>query len=80
MFGIAYGVNQGFLPKDVFGPVVESGWAGLSALAQQPSGMVGWCQPVGDAPAVATASSTSDFCVGLFLLAGSEVYRGLSSQ
>jgi hypothetical protein len=33
-----------------------------------------YCQPIGAGPQPATAGDTSDFCVGLFLLAAREVY------
>ena len=74
-FMMAYGLNEGVLDRDTFLPVVEKAWAGLSSITLQPSGLVGWCQPVGGSPEPATQSDTSDFCVGGFLLAASEVYK-----
>jgi rhamnogalacturonyl hydrolase YesR len=72
---IASGINQGILDKATFSPVVSKAWTGLSTLALQPNGLVGFCQPVGAAPGNTTATSTSDFCVGQFLLAGDEVIK-----
>ena len=72
---IAYGVNAGILDATDYTPVVAAAWAGLTTISQQPSGRLGWCQPAGAAPGTETADSTSDFCVGLFLLAGSEVFK-----
>ena len=37
-------------------------------------GLHRYCQPIGAGPQPATAGDTSDFCVGLFLLAAREVY------
>jgi unsaturated rhamnogalacturonyl hydrolase len=78
-FGLAYGVNAGILDKATYAPIVAAAWAGLAGISLQPSGLVGWCQPVGAGPAPATQNSTSEFCVGAFLLAGSEVYRAASA-
>lgn len=74
-FALAYGVNSGILDAAVFTPIVLRAWAGLTSVALQPSGLVGWCQPPGAAPGPAVVSGTSDFCVGLWLMAGAEVYR-----
>jgi unsaturated rhamnogalacturonyl hydrolase len=72
-YGLAYGINAGILPAADFTPVVAAAWAGLTSIALQPNGLVGWCQPPGGGPGPAEQNSTSDFCVGQFLLAGSEV-------
>ena len=72
---MAYGVNAGLLPAAEYTPVIAAAWAGLTTISQQPSGLLGWCQPAGAAPGTETVNSTSNFCVGLFLLAGSEVLK-----
>ena len=74
-FAMAYGINAGFLDAATYTPVVTRAWQGLSTIALQGDGLVGWCQPAGASPGEETASSTSDFCVGLWLLAASEVYK-----
>jgi len=74
-FAIAYGINTGLLDAATYTPVAAAAWAGLVSISLQPSGLVGWCQPPGGAPGTETATSTSDFCVGQFLLAGSEMYK-----
>lgn len=74
-FGLAHGINHGYLSRSQFLPVVLKAWQGLSTIALHDSGLVGYCQPVGGGPANATSTDTSDFCVGQFLLAGSEVAR-----
>ena len=73
LLGIAWGVNAGVLPRSEYMDTAQKAWMGLNKLAVQPNGSLGFCQPVGGGPAPATATSTSDFCVGLFLLAASEV-------
>lgn len=75
-FGLAQGINGGYLSRSKFLPVVLKAWQGLYSTAYHAdSGLVGFCQPVGGGPANATSTDTSDFCVGQFLLAGSEVAR-----
>ncbi len=74
-FGLAWGVNNGVLDPDTFRPVVERAWKGLSTISMHKDGFVGLCQPVGSHPEPAKRSDTSDFCVGLFLLAATEVGR-----
>ena len=73
--GIAWGINQGVLDAATYTPVVLKGWEGLATVSLQPSGLVGYCQGVGAEPGPATKDGTSDFCVGLWLMAAREVYR-----
>ena len=78
-FGLAWGVNNGILDRDTYAPVVEKAWKGLTTIAVAPpssplpSGHLGYCQPIGGGPQPAFANSTSDFCIGLFLLAGEQI-------
>lgn len=79
VFGYAYGVRTGLLPSATYMPVLTAGWNGLATISQQPDGMVGYCQPVGASPAPTSANTTSSFCTGQFLLAGSEIYKLFSA-
>ena len=74
-FGLAAGINSGYLDRDTYITPTLRAWEGMLAQALSPSGHVGYCQPVGGGPANATAKDTSDFCVGQFLLAASEIAR-----
>jgi hypothetical protein len=142
-FGLAWGVNNGVLDKDEYGPVVVKAWNGMVKLAvqvlimvimgghgdhgwpwrimgghggschplfsraiysraspillepdhspcapffvcsvsnavpqtRQASGRLGYCQPIGGGPNPSNSSLTSDFCVGLFMLAGEQVAK-----
>ena len=75
-YGIAYGINEGILSKADYLPVVENAWGCLAGTALQKSGLFGYCQPVGGSPEHnVSPNSTSDFCVGLFALATSEVAK-----
>ncbi len=73
-YGLAWGVRNGLLPAAEYTNTIALAWQGLTNLALQASGRVGWVQNIGAAPAATTASNTTDFGVGAFLLAGSEIY------
>ncbi len=76
-YALLWGINNGTLDKNTYGPVVEKSWATLVS-AIQPDGMLGYVQPIGWQPAPATAKSTAIFGVGAFLLAGSEMHKYVS--
>lgn len=73
-YGIAWGVRNGLLPAADYTNTITLAWYGLTNLALGTDGRVGYVQNVGAGPASATASSTTDFGVGAFLLACSEIY------
>ena len=76
VYGIGYGLNTGILEMDTYGPVVAKAWKFMSSEALQPSGRYGFCQPVGGSPEHnINKDSTSDFCVGQFLLAATQVAK-----
>lgn len=77
-YGFMWGINNGFLDKKTYLPVVEKSWNYLTTFALQADGTVGYVQPIGEKAIpgqVVDKNSTSDFGVGAFLLAASEVYR-----
>lgn len=72
--GLAYGVNAGLLNTTRFAPAVWQAWDFLSTTALNSSGFVGHCQQAGADPTnTSFANGTSDFCVGMFLMAAAEV-------
>jgi len=80
-YGMAWGVNHGYLRARDFEPVLASAWGCLSGVAvQEPSGQLGYCQPGGGQPAPAYANFTDDYCVGNFLMAGTELVRLLRAK
>lgn len=74
VYALAYGVNEGLLPKEKFQPVVEKGWTALLSTIKE-NGKLGYVQPIGADPKKVTADMTEVYGPGAFLLAGSEVYR-----
>jgi rhamnogalacturonyl hydrolase YesR len=77
-YGIAWGINNALLDSATYYPVVAKAWNALSSVAVQPNGFLGYVQGVGSGPSSSqpvTVSSTADFGVGAFLLAGTEVIK-----
>ncbi len=72
VYGLAWGVNHGLLPRARYGPVIDKGWKALTA-AVEPDGRLGWVQRVGVAPDQVGRDDTQLYGVGAFLLAASEV-------
>lgn len=74
VYALAYGVNEGLLPKDKFLPVVEKGWKALLTAVVE-DGKLGYVQPIGADPKKVTPEMTEVYGPGAFLLAGTEIYR-----
>ncbi|MEL0455923.1 glycoside hydrolase family 88 protein [Flavobacteriaceae bacterium SZ-1-7] len=80
-FGFLWGINNGILNKETYLPIVQKSWSYLTEVALQENGSVGYVQPIGEKAIpgqVVDVNSTSDFGVGAFLLAASEMYRSLN--
>jgi rhamnogalacturonyl hydrolase YesR len=83
-YGFAWGINHGCLDTNTYLPVVIAGWNALAAGALHHSagadnGMLGYEQPSGSYPtndfSYTSVPDFDDFGLGLFLLAGSQVYQ-----
>ncbi|MBR7673721.1 glycoside hydrolase family 88 protein [Streptomyces daliensis] len=75
-YGTAYAVRAGLLPRAEYLPVAARAWNGMVATALHSDGFLGYVQGVGDRPESSqpvTRDTTSDFGVGAFLLAGTEL-------
>ena len=73
-YAMAWGINNGALDRATYLPIVQKAWQGLTTVVDA-NGLVGYVQPVGAGPAAATATSTTPYGVGAFLLAASEVAK-----
>ncbi len=71
-FGLAWGLNHGYLSADEFGGTVTNGWNAI-ADAVAADGKVEWVQQVGKAPEPVLKSDTQLYGVGAVLLAAAEV-------
>lgn len=74
-YGLAWGINHGYLDAATYGEPVVRAWQWLVTAALHPDGKVGYVQPVGERPGPATYDDTMAYGVGAFLLAGSELYK-----
>ena len=74
VYALAYGINEGLLPKEEFLPAVEKGWQALVSAVRE-DGKLGYVQPIGADPKKVTPDMTEVYGPGAFLLAGTEVYR-----
>ena len=82
-YGLLWGINNGYLAKKAFEPVVEKAWDYLSTIALQTDGKVGYVQPIGERAIpgqTVDANSQANFGVGAFLLAACEYYRYLETS
>jgi unsaturated rhamnogalacturonyl hydrolase len=82
VYGLAWGIRQGLLDGSSYKAALERGWQGLSNVALQPDGRLGYVQSTGDRQCTDTSAlgptrlaNFDDYGVGVFLLAGAEVYR-----
>jgi rhamnogalacturonyl hydrolase YesR len=77
-YGFLWGINNQLLDKETYGRVVDKAWKYLTKKALQPTGKIGYVQPIGekaDKHHTIGAETTADFGVGAFLLAASEMTR-----
>lgn len=74
VYGLAYGINAGLLPREEYLPAVLKGWKALNSAVEE-DGKLGYVQPVGADPQKVSRSMTEVYGPGAFLLAGNELYR-----
>ncbi|MDD4992600.1 MAG: glycoside hydrolase family 88 protein [Paludibacter sp.] len=77
-YGLLWGINNHILSKCRYLPAAKKGWNYLSTIALQPTGKIGYVQPIGEKAIpgqVVDANSTANFGVGAFLLAACEMAR-----
>lgn len=73
-YAMAYGVNNGYLNKEKYAPIIYSSWASLVSVVNE-EGRLGYVQPIGADPKKVTEKMTAVYGVGAFLLAGTEIYN-----
>lgn len=77
-YGFLWGINNGILCEYKYKKTALKGWNYLTSFALQPSGKIGYIQPIGEKAIpgqIVNADSSFNFGVGAFLLAASEMYR-----
>lgn len=73
-YGLAWGINNGILSREEYFPVVEKSWAALVSTISE-EGKVQWGQMVGGSPYKILQEDSHEYISGMFLLAGSEIYK-----
>jgi rhamnogalacturonyl hydrolase YesR len=74
VFGLAWGIDNGYLEKETYLPAVVSGWKAMVS-SVWPDGKVGFIQPIGADPKAVTREMTEVYGVGGFLMAGTQIYK-----
>lgn len=77
-YGYLWGMNHGYLDPAEYAETANRAWRFLSKVALQPSGMLGYVQPIGERAIpgqVVDKDSSAPFGVGAFLLAAAEMAR-----
>jgi unsaturated rhamnogalacturonyl hydrolase len=74
VYGMAWGVNNGYLDRATYLPAIVKGWKSM-VTSVWPDGKVGYIQPVGADPKSVTREMTEVYGVGGFLMAGTEIIR-----
>ena len=73
-YGLAWGINNGFLSVKKYKPIALKAWKALNS-AVHPDGKLGWVQPIGADPKSVTKDMTDVYGVGAFLMAGCQIYN-----
>lgn len=77
-YAYLWGMNNGYLDKAEYAPVVARSWNFLNKVALQPDGKLGYVQPIGERAIpgqIVDQNSTAAFGVGAFVLAATEMAR-----
>ncbi len=86
VYGMAWGINNGYLDEKKFKPVVTKAWNALLNESVQDNGFLGYVQGTGKEPKDSqpvtknSVPNFEDFGLGCFLLGGSEVYKLATSK
>lgn len=81
VYGMAWGVNNGFLSAEKYNPIITKSWNAMVKDAVHKNGFLGYLQGTGKEPkdgqpvSYTSKPDFEDYGLGCFLLAGSEVYK-----
>lgn len=73
-FALAWGINNGYLDRNTYLPIVKKGWKALTDTVE-PSGKLTWVQQIGAAPASVKQTDNQEYGSGAFLMAGTELIK-----
>jgi len=81
LYGMAWGIRQGFLKAKDYRPACDRAWAAMAKTAVHPDGFLGWMQGTGKDPSAGQPLSFTkvpdfeDYGTGCFLLGAAEYYK-----
>ena len=81
LYGMAWGIQKGYLKASVYQPVCERAWTAMVRDAVHPDGFLGWMQGTGKDPSADQPLSYTkipdfeDYGTGCFLLGAAEYYK-----
>ncbi|HJH95124.1 glycoside hydrolase family 88 protein [Candidatus Akkermansia timonensis] len=79
MYGMMWGVNQGYLDEKEYLPVIRKAWQ-AACDAVNAEGALGWVQPIADKPGHYSGNDTEVYGSGAYLLAGCELRKWVIRQ
>lgn len=74
MYGMLWGVNQGYLDADEYLPVIRRAWK-AACDSVNAEGALGWVQPIADKPGHYSGEDTEAYGAGAYLMAGTELRK-----
>jgi rhamnogalacturonyl hydrolase YesR len=81
IYGMAWGINNGVLDKNVYLPVITRAWNAMTKEAVHADGKLGFVQGTGKEPkdgqpvGYDKTPDFEDYGLGCFLLAGTEIFK-----
>lgn len=86
LYGICWGMRQGYLKEKVYRPLADKAWQAMATQAVHADGFLGWMQGTGKDPAAGQPLSYTkipdfeDYGTGCFLLGATEYYKLLKGN
>ncbi len=83
IYGMAWGVRHGYLPKKKYAPIISRTWEAMVKTCLHANGFLGYVQGTGKEPkdsqpvTYTKEPDFDDYGLGCFLLCGSEIFRML---
>lgn len=84
LYGMSWGINQGYLSEKTYKPICDKIWAAMVKECVHDNGFLGWVQGTGKDPSAGQPLSYDkmpdfeDYGTGCFLLGGAEYYKLIS--
>ncbi|MCR4604308.1 MAG: glycoside hydrolase family 88 protein [Prevotella sp.] len=81
LYGMAWGIQKGYLKEEVYKPACDKAWKAMAEQAVHPDGFLGWMQGTGKDPSAGQPLSYTripdfeDYGTGCFLLGATEYYK-----